>query len=116
MNQLRLSKGFKLYFIGVFFITSLFFSCSGAENQSNEENIGKTLFEKNCSLCHGNDGKLMAAGAPDLTVSTLSLEATLLAIEKGSPKKGMPAYGQRFTKEELLKVRDYVIGLRKINK
>jgi cytochrome c553 len=92
---------------------TIFVSCSGINNNSENENIGKNLFEQNCSLCHGNDGKLMAAGAPDLSVSVIDKDAALIAIEKGSPQKGMPAYSNRFSKEDLLAIRDYIFELRK---
>ena len=70
------------------------------------------MFENNCSVCHGNDGKLKAAGSPDLTASVLNKDEVLKAIETGSPKKGMPAYGQRFKKDELENISDYVMNLR----
>lgn len=34
-------------------------------------NDGKALYEANCKLCHGNDGKAMLSGAPDLTATAL---------------------------------------------
>jgi mono/diheme cytochrome c family protein len=113
MIQVIYSNLSSLTFFLLLLLFSLGYSCSGAENKGYTENIGKSLFEKNCSICHGNDGKLMAAGAPDLTKSILSPEATLSAIELGSPQKGMPAYGKRLGKEELEKLRDYVLNFRK---
>ena len=100
--------GFTILMLCIFFN-----ACS--TNQSSEQNklSGQSLFEENCTICHGSDGKLMAAGAPDLTKSILSPEATLSAIELGSPQKGMPAYGKRLGKEELEKLRDYVLNFRK---
>lgn len=102
-------------FYGFIILLPCIFFIACSNNQSNEQNklSGQSLFEENCSLCHGNDGKLMAAGAPDLTKSILSPEATLSAIELGSPQKGMPAYGKRLGKEELEKLRDYVLNFRK---
>ena len=101
------------YGFAILMLCIFFNACSS--NQSSEQNklSGQSLFEENCTLCHGNDGKLMAAGAPDLTKSILSPEATLSAIKLGSPQKGMPAYGKRLEKEELEKLRDYVLNFRK---
>jgi mono/diheme cytochrome c family protein len=111
---------YKNNYIFCFSITTFFliftYSCDNQQKVVKNENIGKNLFEKNCALCHGNDGKLMAAGAPDLSISKLDKDAALIAIEKGSLQKGMPAYENRFSKEELLKIRDYIFELRKINK
>jgi mono/diheme cytochrome c family protein len=98
------------------FILSLlaltFLTCETAENKNSQvANQGQLLFEKNCTLCHGKDGKLKASGALDLSISKLSPEETLLAIINGSPQKGMPAYGARLKQEELNQLRDYVQGL-----
>lgn len=113
MNKPSFSLILKFLNLLLLLQATIFFSCSGTNNNSENENIGKNLFEQNCSLCHGNDGKLMAAGAPDLSVSVLDKDAALIAIEKGSPQKGMPAYANRFSKEDLLAIRDYIFELRK---
>ncbi len=46
-----------------------------------------------CSLCHGNDGRLMASKAPDLSLSKLSLEERVAIISYGKgtmpPQKGI---------------------------
>ena len=46
-----------------------------------------------CSLCHGNDGKLMASKAPDLSLSTMTLEERVAIITYGKgtmpPQKGI---------------------------
>lgn len=113
MLKPSISYGHKFWKLLLFLAVMLLNSCSPSEDKAKKENIGKSLFEKNCSLCHGNDGKLMAAGAPDLSVSVLDKEAALTAIEKGSQQKGMPAYENRFSKEDLLAIRDYIFELRK---
>lgn len=38
---------------------------------SETANNGESLFKANCVLCHGNDGKLGASGAKDLSASTM---------------------------------------------
>lgn len=50
---------------------------------------GKTLYEANCSLCHGNDGKLGAAGAKDLSTTNLTNNeiASVILNGKGSMNK-----------------------------
>lgn len=46
-----------------------------------------------CGMCHGEDGKLMLAGAPDLSTSQLSREEriTLITYGKGTmpPQQGV---------------------------
>jgi len=93
-------SGLKFRELLLFLAVLLLNSCSASEDKAEKENIGKSIFEKNCSLCHGNDGKLMAAGAPDLSISVLDKEAALIAIEKGSQQKGLQAMETRFRKEE----------------
>jgi mono/diheme cytochrome c family protein len=46
-----------------------------------------------CGMCHGEDGKLMLAGAPDLSTSTLSREDRIALITYGKgtmpPQQGV---------------------------
>lgn len=53
----------------------------------------KRAYAMKCSLCHGNDGKLMASMAPDLSVSKMSLEDRIALITYGKgampPQKGI---------------------------
>lgn len=113
MNNPSFFSRLKFLNLLLFLTVTVFFSCTSTNNNADKEHIGKNLFEQNCSLCHGIDGKLMAAGAPDLSVSVIDKDAALIAIEKGSPQKGMPAYSNRFSKEDLLAIRDYIFELRK---
>ena len=43
----------------------------------------KRAYVMKCALCHGNDGKLMASKAPDLSLSTLSFEERVAIISYG---------------------------------
>jgi|TARA_B100000768_G_scaffold181990_1_gene208118 mono/diheme cytochrome c family protein len=53
----------------------------------------KRIYTMKCSLCHGNDGKLMASKAPDLSKSKMSLEDRVAIISYGKgtmpPQKGI---------------------------
>ena len=54
---------------------------------------GKEIYQANCLVCHGENGDMMAAGAKDITISTLSLEETINQITNGvgmmMPYKGI---------------------------
>jgi len=52
-------------------------------------NDGKALYEANCTLCHGADGKLGMSGAKDLSSSVMDLGAIKEIIIHG--KGAMPA-------------------------
>ncbi|MBK6521786.1 MAG: SirB2 family protein [Sphingobacteriaceae bacterium] len=51
-------------------------------------NDGVALYEANCKLCHGADGKLAMAGAKDLSATTMDVAAIKEIILKG--KSTMP--------------------------
>jgi len=52
------------------------------------EVVGENLFIMHCAACHGDDGKLGASGAKDLTASRLGEPALTKIINEG--KNGMP--------------------------
>lgn len=94
----------------------LIFSCnSGTKSNATEAKLppnGKELYVENCAVCHGEDGKLGASGAKDLTVSTLSDNEVLQRINEG--KNGMPPMKSALeTKENVSAVAEYVKGMRK---
>ena len=60
------------------------FSSDGALSQA----AVKRIYQMKCSICHGTDGKLMIGGAPDLSISTISLEERIALITYG--KETMP--------------------------
>ena len=49
---------------------------------------GQELFVNHCTSCHGEDGKLAASGAKDLTKSTLTTSEIIKRIKYG--RNGMP--------------------------
>lgn len=73
---------------------------------------GEELYIENCAVCHGEDGKLGASGAKDLTESTLSDNEVLQHINEG--KNGMPPMKSALeTKENVSAVAEYIKGMRK---
>lgn len=89
-------------------------SCGGHEESNPiKENVpvdGKTVYLNNCVICHGEDGKLGAAGAKDLSVSTLNDADVLIKIKQGG--NGMTAFQGMISDEEIKAVSDYVKHLR----
>jgi len=72
---------------------------------------GKFIYqEKSCITCHGADGKLMASGAKDLSITTLTIDQQKAIIKGG--KTPMPAYGD-LTDEQLQQLVDYIGTFRK---
>ncbi len=69
-------------------------SCSNNESKADvlppetPEEKGASLFIVHCAACHGEDGKLGASGAKDLTMSKLSDEEIEKIIVNG--KNAMP--------------------------
>lgn len=67
---------------------------------------GQTLFEDNCTSCHGTDGKLCVLGAKDLTLSSISKEESIGIITNG--KNTMTPFATILNKEEIDAVAEYV--------
>jgi mono/diheme cytochrome c family protein len=82
-----------------------------ANEEVDKATLGKSTFESQCRLCHGDDGKLGASGAKDLTVSTLSHQDAINVVSYG--RGGMMAYKDLLTKEQIENVVAYIETLRK---
>ena len=71
-------------------------SCGNTESKKSDGEIpqetpverGASLYTVNCASCHGEDGKLGASGAKDLTQSQLSDAQIKRILKKG--KNAMP--------------------------
>ncbi len=97
----------------------------GTKKQSIAENIisdvaqtnydlnlhGKAIFNANCIACHGEDGKLGANGAKDLSISTLSDDETMNILMKG--KNSMKPYKDILSEKEMTAVMSYIKTMRK---
>ena len=68
-------------------------SCSSNEGGSTDEPAevsGAQLYQENCVICHGDDGKAGISGATDLSMSSLSEDSIKHYILQG--KKSMPPF------------------------
>jgi uncharacterized membrane protein SirB2 len=81
------------------------------QNITVETNDGKELYEASCISCHGSDGKLMLAGAKDLSISTISMEEKKNIIKNG--KNLMTGFGTMLTDEQIAAVATYVESFKK---
>jgi mono/diheme cytochrome c family protein len=71
---------------------------------------GKAAYDTYCASCHGADGKLMLAGAKDLSTSTMDYNSMLLLVSHG--KNAMPAFSSVLSEEQIEKTVKYVETLR----
>jgi mono/diheme cytochrome c family protein len=84
------------------------------KNSSENRKIskGEMLFIDHCASCHGEDGKLCASGAKDLTISTLSEKGVMTLLREG--KNAMPPMEQILKSNENMEaVIEHVFTLRK---
>ena len=89
------------------------YSCGNSDTSSaiEKKSMGQSLYENDCTNCHGSDGKLCALGAKDLSASSLSKEQMADIITNG--KSTMTPFGNMLNKEEVSAVADYVLTLKK---
>jgi mono/diheme cytochrome c family protein len=78
-------------------------------------NSGGAIFQKQCSSCHGADGKGGgAAGTPDLTArarSGITQQTIIEVITKGKPGTEMQAFGGSLSAAEIREVAAFVQSL-----
>lgn len=83
------------------------------------QNEGATLFQTNCQMCHGADGKastptgqaLKAANLHSPQIVKMSNGALANVITKG--KKSMPAFGTQLTPPQIGKLVSFIRTLQK---
>ena len=83
------------------------------------QNKGATLFQSNCLMCHGADGKGSTPTGQALKVANLDSPAIVKmsdaelanVISKG--KKSMPAFGSRLTPPQIESLVSYIRTLQK---
>jgi len=75
--------------------------------------IGETLFNQNCQVCHMN-GQNIIIPEKNLKKRTLeangmdTVEAIIYQVTNG--KNGMPAFGGRLTEKEIEKISSYILS------
>lgn len=106
----------RIYFFFTFLIGLV--SCSNNQSQNHvlppetPEEKGTSLFIMHCASCHGEDGKLGASGAKDLTMSKMSDQEIEKILVNG--KNAMPPMKVILeNKENLNLVINHVKSLRK---
>ncbi len=77
---------------------------------TDNEFLGKSIYESQCISCHGPTGQSRMSGSNDLSISEMSMDEVINIIKKG--KNTMPAYERMLTEEQTKAVADYVISLR----
>jgi mono/diheme cytochrome c family protein len=106
------------FYIPLFVIMAgLVISCGGQKNETASDVAeerstvdGAEVYKKNCTVCHGEDGKLGVNGSKDLTVSTLTLNERMAIIQNG--KGLMTAFGEILSLEEVHAVASYTMELK----
>ena len=91
-------------------------ACGGGESNSPQpaggnapeisEAQARALYIRKCSLCHGDDGRLMASKSPDLSLSEMTVAERVALITYG--KGTMPAQKGILDKAEIQAVARYI--------
>ena len=88
-------------------------ACAAAEGPDADKKDpvtpGEAMFNSNCTMCHGRDGRLNLSGAKDLTKSVLT-KAEMIAIVT-SGKGDMAGFGRTLTKKQVEEVVNHVRSL-----
>jgi mono/diheme cytochrome c family protein len=81
------------------------------DNKPKAPLTGSELYQANCVSCHGAAGNLGGSGAKNLQISTLEKATIIQQVTQG--KGMMSAYKGILSTDEIEKVADYVLTLRK---
>ena len=99
---------FMKYFILVFLIIFILASCNSSDSaEENGKNDVVRLYNKNCGICHGENGRKGLAGAKILPNSGLDLNERIAIITYG--KGQMMPYKELLSKDEIKAIAEYTM-------
>ena len=111
----RISTNLRMKKLSIISLFSLFLAACGGTSDKSPATIkisaGQSVYETNCTACHGSDGKLCALGAKDLSISTMNKTQMMEIITNG--KSTMTPFGTMLNQAEIDSVASYVQTLRK---
>ena len=90
-------------------MAGVIFSLAIASANASDVNLGRTLYQKHCLMCHGNRGEGNMAGAPDFTrgQGLMQSDRNLLnRVRRGN--NACPAYQGILDDQEILDVIAYI--------
>ena len=90
-------------------------SCGNSNSNAESKTVADTFdpirtYNQKCGVCHGRDGKMMASGAPDLSISQLKKDEIIAIVTYG--KNTMPPQKDVLTPEQISAVAEHVLTLR----
>lgn len=111
----RMIKKRKFYFgsMAMLWLLSGMASCgeSNAADSGRSGGLsGAVIFEKNCKICHGSDGRLGMNGAKDLSISILKLSERVNVITNG--RNMMTPFGKILSPDEIDSVATFTLRLK----
>lgn len=100
-------------FLGISVFCLTLTSCKSQSESKNIEITGKSIYQKYCSTCHGENGRLRSGNAADLSMSMINSDSIRKVILYGN-NKGMGPYKSIITSDEEIKLLvEHVKTLRK---
>lgn len=89
----------------------LFSACVNTSTEKENTVLsGSDLYQKNCSVCHGNDGKKGLSGASNLSISKLEYSTIIDVISNG--RKIMPPFKASLKTQEIEAIAKHVESLK----
>ncbi|MFN4233773.1 MAG: c-type cytochrome [Bacteroidia bacterium] len=89
----------------------LFSACgNNSSEKGNAVLSGSDLYQKNCSVCHGDDGKKGLSGASNLSISKLEYASIVEVITNG--RKIMPPFKASLNTQEIEAIAKHVESLK----